>query len=116
MKLNFFKKFFLVNTMVFLCSITIIVILLSIFIGNYITEDKKETLKENCNTIATLSSQKSELDLYNDESIALFRSIFDVTEAELFIADANGKVTICSCEDWSLDGECEHNQKKISKK
>lgn len=115
MKLNFFKKFFLVNTMVFLCSITIIVILLSIFIGNYITEDKKETLKENCNTIATLSSQKSELDLYNDESIALFRSIFDVTEAELFIADANGKVTICSCEDWSLDGECEHNQKKISK-
>ena len=113
MKLNFFKKFFLVNTMVFLCSITIIVILLSIFIGNYITDDKKETLKENCNTIATLTSQKSNLELYNDESVALFRSISGVTEAELFIADVNGKVTLCSCEDWSLDGECEHNQKKI---
>ena len=111
MKLNFFKKFFLVNTMVFLCSITIIVILLSIFIGNYITDDKKETLKENCNT--TLTSQKSNLELYNDESVALFRSISGVTEAELFIADVNGKVTLCSCEDWSLDGECEHNQKKI---
>ena len=113
MKLNFFKKFFLVNTMVFLCSITIIVILLSIFIGNYITDDKKETLKENCNTIATLTSQKSNLELYNDESVALFRSISGVTEAEFFIADVNGKVTLCSCEDWSLDGECEHNQKKI---
>ena len=113
MKLNFFKKFFFVNTMVFLCSITIIVILLSIFIGNYITDDKKETLKENCNTIATLTSQKSNLELYNDESVALFRSISGVTEAELFIADVNGKVTLCSCEDWSLDGECEHNQKKI---
>ncbi|MBO5106752.1 MAG: HAMP domain-containing histidine kinase [Clostridia bacterium] len=114
MKNNFFKKFFLVNTMVFVCSIIIIVILLSIFISNYITTDKKEMLKENCYTIATMSSQKNDLEIYDDESVVLFRAISGVTEAELFIADTNGNVTLCSCEDWSIDGNCEHNQKKIS--
>lgn len=114
MKLNFFKKFFLVNTLVFLGSITIIIILLSIFIGNYITSDKKDMLKENCHTIAAMVSQKSNLENYNDDGITLFKAISDVTEAELFIADTNGKVILCSCEDWSIDGDCEHNQKKIS--
>ena len=114
MKLNFFKKFFLVNTIVIICSITIIIVLLSIFVSNYITDDKKETLKENCNTIVTMISQKNDLDVNDAEGVALFRAISKVTEAELFIADVKGKVILCSCDDWSLDGVCEHNQKKIS--
>lgn len=114
MKLNFFKKFFLVNTIVIICSITIIIVLLSIFVSNYITDDKKETLKENCNTIVTMVSQKNVLDINDTESVALFRAISKVTEAELFIADTDGKVILCSCDDWGFDGVCEHNQKKIS--
>ena len=114
MKLNFFKKFFLVNTMVFICIIAIIVILLSIFMSNYITADRKDMLKENCYIIATMSSQKSNLVINADENITLFRAISGVTEADLFITDTKGKVILCCCDDWNVDGNCEHNQKMIT--
>lgn len=113
MKLNFFKRFFLVNTMVFLSSIIIIVLLLSIFISNYTTSDKKETLKENCNIITSFSAQKSAFDFFDDESIAFLRTISEVSETDIFISDCSGNVKICSCEDWGIDGICEHNQNKL---
>jgi signal transduction histidine kinase len=115
MKLKFFKKFFFVNTIVIISSIAIIIVLLSIFTSNYITNDKKMMLKENCKTIVTLASQKNSLDVYNDESISLFRTISEVAEADIFICDLSGKVVLCSCSEWSVDGECEHNQKPIAK-
>ena len=114
MKLNFFKKFFLVNTLVIICSISIIIVLLSIFISNYITYDKKEMLKENCSTIVEMTSLKNDSEIFSDENIALIKAVSKVSEAEIFIADINGKVTLCSCEDWSIDGTCEHNEKDIS--
>ena len=115
MKINFLKKFFLVNSIVIISSITIIIVILSIFMSNYITNDKKVMLKENCNTIVTLASQKDFLDLNNDESISLFRTISEIAEADIFICDLSGKVALCSCSDWSIDGDCEHNQKSVTK-
>lgn len=114
MKLKFFKKFFFVNTIVIISSLAIIVVLLSIFMSNHITNDKKKMLKENCNTIVTLASQKDSLDAYDEESISLFRTISEVAEADIFISDLNGKVVLCSCSEWSVDGDCEHNQKTIT--
>lgn len=115
MKLNFFKKFFLVNTMVFLSSIIIIVLLLSIFISNYTTTDKIETLKKSCNIITSTYAQKNDLNALDSDSISFLRTISQVSETDLFISDSNGEVKLCSCDDWSIDGICEHNQNKISK-
>ena len=114
MKLKFFKKFFLVNTLVIISSIVVIIVLLSIFMGNYITDNKKEMLKENCNAIATMVSGQSFSKLEDDDSITLFRTISSVTEAEMFVTDKGGKVLICSCDDWKVDGICEHNQNTVS--
>lgn len=114
MKLNFFKRFFLVNTMVFLSSIVIIVLLLSIFISNYTTSDKKETLKKNCNIVTSLASQNNTSNIYDTENVDFLRTISEVSETDLFISDTDGNVKICSCEDWGIDGICEHNQNKIS--
>lgn len=113
MKLTFFKKFFLVNTIVIIFSFSIIIVLLSIFVSNYITDEKKYMLKENCNALVTLASQKSDLKLYDDENIALFRTISEVAESDIFITDLNGNVQLCSCDEWSIDGDCEHNQKPL---
>ena len=115
MKLKFFKKFFLVNTLVIISSIVVIIVLLSIFMGNYITESKKEMLKENCNAISTMVSEKSFSTLEEDDSLTLFHAISSVTEAEMFVTDKGGKVLLCSCEDWNVDGICQHNQKTVSK-
>ena len=113
MKVTFLKKFFLVNTIVIISSFAIIIVLLSIFVSNYITDEKKSMLKENCNAIVSLASQKNDLQNYDDESIVLFRTISEVAESDIFITDLNGTVVLCSCKNWSIDGDCEHNQKPI---
>lgn len=113
MKLTFFKKFFLINTLVIISSFSIIIVLLSIFVSNYITDEKKNMLKENCTTMVSLVSQKDNLTLYDDESIVLFRTVSEVAESDIFITDLDGNVKLCSCSEWSIDGDCEHNQKPV---
>lgn len=100
--------------MIFLSSIVIIVLLLSIFIGNYTTSDKKETLKENCNIIVSIFAQKNDLNVLNEENLSVLKTISEVSKTDLFISDSNGNVKFCSCDDWTIDGVCEHNQNKIS--
>lgn len=115
MKSTFFKKFLLVNTIVVISCFVITIVLLSFFVGNYITDEKKEMLKENCNTIVSLVSQKNELENYDEESIALFRTISEVAESDIYISNLDGEVLLCGCSEWSIDGDCEHNQKIIPK-
>lgn len=114
MKLKLFKKFFLTNALIILLSITGITVLLSIFISNYLTIEKKDTLKENCEAVSIVVAEMRKADLGDEENIALFRAISKVTEADVFITDTSGNVLICSCEDWKIDGLCEHNTTNIS--
>lgn len=116
MKIRLFKKFFLINSLIILLSIMVVSVLLSIFISNYLTGEKKETLKENCYAVATMVNELEVSDLNNEQNISIFRAFSGITEAEIFIADGSGKVLICSCEDWQLDGICSHNSGQVPKK
>ncbi len=116
MKLKLFKKFFLINTLIILLSITGITVLLSIFVSNYLTDEKKTQLKETCNAVVTVASELEGTDLDSDNTIALFRAMSNVTEANIFITDTSGNVILCGCEDWGIDGLCIHNEKAVSPK
>lgn len=50
-----------------------------------------------------------------DEAIetGIFSAIADVSGAEMFITDTYGKVRLCSCEDWEIDGLCMHNNSAV---
>ncbi len=114
MKLKLFKKFFLTTTLLMLLGITGITILLSIFVSNYMTGQKQQVLKENCHAISEAIVTLEESDLGEKEIITLFRTMSKVTEADVFLTDANGKVMICGCEAWSVDGLCSHNESELS--
>lgn len=114
MKIRLFKKFFLINSLIILLSITAVSVLLSIFISNYLTGEKKETLKENCYAVATMAKELEISNLNSEENISIFRAFSGITEAEIFITDRGGKVLLCSCADWSVDGLCSHNSGGVS--
>ncbi len=114
MKQKFFKKFFLTSSLLMLASITVITILLSIFVSNYMTREKKKVLRENCVSIRDAIVEYSGKVLNPSESLTLFRTMSRVTESEIFLSDMTGHVLACSCEEWSIDGLCEHNSEQIS--
>ena len=49
MKSTFFKKFLLVNTIVVISCFVITIVLLSFFVGNYITDENIKVLKNDWN-------------------------------------------------------------------
>ena len=114
MKIRLFKKFFLINSLIILLSIIAVSVLLSIFIGNYLTGEKKEALKENCYAVKAMVKQLEITDLNSEENISIFKAFSGITDAEIFITDTAGKVLICSCEDWGVDGICNHNSGNVS--
>ena len=114
MKIRLFKKFFLINSLIILLSIMAVSVLLSIFISNYLTSEKKETLKDNCYAVASMASELEISNFNSEDNISIFRAISGITEAEIFITDKGGKVLLCSCEDWQVDGNCSHNSGNVS--
>ncbi len=115
MKLKLFKKFFLVNSLIIILSITLVSVLVSIFVSNHLTNEKKDVLKNNCYAVKNIVEELKITDLKDGENITLFRTISGVTEADVFVVDSYGKVALCSCEDWSIDGVCSHNSGYVNK-
>lgn len=113
MKFKLFKKFFLTTTLVILLSLTVITVLLCFFVSNYLTREKQTQLKENCHAVAEAVAELDHVQLPGEGSEALFRAMSRVTDADLFITDTNGKVLMCSCDDWQVDGICVHNQTSV---
>lgn len=114
MKLKLFRKFFLTTTLLILLSMACITVLLSIFVSNYLTNEKKQVLKDNCYAVAEAISKLDGSGLSENENLALFRAMSAVTEADIFITDKSGKVLVCSCDEWAVDGLCSHNSSQVS--
>lgn len=114
MKLKFFKKFFLTTTLIILASLALITVILSFFVSSYLTNEKLNTLNEICEAVVSASNELADHEINAVKSTKIFSGITDITEADIYIADANGKVVLCSCEDWEVDGICKHNKTAVS--
>lgn len=114
MKFKLFKKFFLINALIILLSLTIITVILSIFVNNYITDEKTAQLTENCKVVAEVVANGDDIYFDHSNNFAHFRALSSVTKADIFITDTKGKVILCGCDEWSIDGFCPHNEANIS--
>ncbi len=90
------------------------VVILSFFVTSYMAKEKHQLLYENCNAIANFSMAQglqSEDDKRNASDIA--KVISSTSDSQIFIADAEGNIAVCTCDDWKDDGVCVHLQKPI---
>lgn len=113
MKQKFFKKFFLTTILIVLLSITFITVILSFFVSSYLTEEKRKMLSVNCHAVADAYGKIDQQDIDRMNTTDIFGALSNITEAEIFITDTSGKVILCSCDDWEVDGICMHNRKNV---
>ena len=117
MKLKLFNKYFFTTSVIIIFSLTIIMIILSIVLNNHIANTKQNTLSIACEEIGEFVTDSHE----NSESITetefytMLRSVSNVAEADLFIADTTGKVFACGCGEWQENARCIHSAKLLPK-
>lgn len=114
MKLKLFKKYFFTTSLIIVFSLAVMMMILSFVLNNYIAESKHNSLVECCEAVSEyIESGTGESQISLDDVIFNVNSLSSVSEAEIFIADNNGKVIVCSCGEWNESKNCMHTEKTI---
>ena len=114
MKTRLFHKIFLTTAISLLISIFIKMILLIFSVNHYFVNDKKQLLTDNCRTISTALSSRTD---NNANFYSSFDGIISVASnallGEAYVSDANGNVFSCSCDEWKAEKSCIHSKVTI---
>lgn len=117
MKLKLFKKYFFTTSVIIVISLTFMMLILSFVLNNYIAESKYKTLTKACveivEHIEDYAEYNKQIDIKNFYNLII--TVSDVSESDIFIADSNSKVLICSCNDYRENKSCMHSSAVISK-
>ncbi len=110
MKLKLFKKFFLSTSFIIVFSLSIMMLILSFVLNNYIAKSKHSTLISCCDEISDYAKETAAESGMDFESFSkMVSSITGVSDADVFITDNNNRVIVCGCEEWQKDGNCIHS-------
>lgn len=111
MNSRLFKKFFFTNAAIFLVGITFLSTILGFVVINYLVNDKRERLIENCNAIVEVADS----DYFESGMLSgMVTALAKTSDAEIFVTDKQGKVIVCSCEAFSKNGSCSMSRKPLS--
>lgn len=111
MKLKLFKKYFLTTALIILSSLVVIMVILTFVLNNYIAKERHLSLSKACNEVSVFLSDESVEKAEQIDSV--LSTVAEISGADIFIADADRSVQICSCGDFSQNGNCLHTDKKI---
>ena len=115
MKLKLFKKYFFTTSLIIVFSLAVMMMILSFVLNNYIAQSKHNSLVKCCEVVSEyIESTTEESEITLDDVIFNVNSLASVSDVEIFIADNNGKVIVCSCGEWNKSKNCMHSEKEIS--
>lgn len=115
MKLKLFKKYFLTTALIIIFSLAAMMMILSFVLNNYLARSKYETLNKCCTQVSDRFTELSAGNINAEDFHKMMNSISEVSDVDVFLADTEGKVLVCSCDEWSENGECYHSEKLIPK-
>lgn len=105
MKLKLFNKYFFTTASIILFSLIIMMIILSLVLNNYIAKSKGNTLNIACSEIEEFAAGST---ITRENFFDILNSVSSVAESDVFIADTNGKIIACGCEEWLENKACLH--------
>ena len=117
MKLKLFNKYFFTTASIILITFSIMVLILSFVLNNYIARSKESTLNIACDKVC----EYVDLELEENEKVSqqefytVLNSIATVSQADVFVANKKGKIIACGCEEWQENGNCSHSAVLIPK-
>ena len=115
MKLKLFKKYFFTTALIIVFSFTVMMTILSFVLNNYLAKSKYETLSKCSVEVTDYLSQLSGGDLKTESFFKTIEALSSVSSVDIFLADSNGNVLICSCDEWMKDRKCSHSEHIITK-
>lgn len=115
MKLKLFKKYFFTTALIIVFSFTVMMTILSFVLNNYLAKSKYETLSKCSVEVTDYLSQLSGGDLKAESFFKTIEALSSVSSVDIFLADSNGSVLICSCDEWMKDRKCSHSEHIIPK-
>lgn len=116
MKQRLFTKYFLTTAFLVLISLTVMLMILTVVYNNYLADYKYETLSKTCESVSAFA--ESENGGIKDRASAkgtyyIMRNLAEVSDLDLYITDNEGIIRICSCDEWNIDGNCEHTGTRV---
>lgn len=115
MKSKLFNKFFFTVAGIIIVSFTVILTTISFVVSNYFSKEKFTLLTESCNAISNIVAADFNSSNFNRNIYNIIRVQNDVTDADIFICDIDGKSVICGCDEYMANNDCEHKDLVVSK-
>ena len=114
MKLNTFKKYFLMISVLFVVCITFIMTILTFLTNNYLSTEKYKTLSSVCEAVTRYS-------LVDYRSSSYKRNIYNISRAiattendtVIIVADSAAVPFCCTCDEFYFANVCKHVKNNI---
>ena len=110
MRLKLFKKYFFTTSVIIIFSFSFLMMILSFLLNSYIIKSKQQTMEKACFEVEQhikLISSKEEGEI--QQFCNVLSTVADVSDLDIFITDSDGKIFVCSCEDWMENKSCGHS-------
>lgn len=114
MKLKLFNKFFLTTTFVIIFSLSVMMVILSFVLNNYIAQSKHKTLINCCDEVSEYLEDYGAENIDTDDFTHIISSLSGVSDSNIFVTDNNGEVVVCGCAEWLESGNCLHSSSSIT--
>lgn len=115
MKLKLFKKYFFTALLIIVFSLTVMMMILSFVLNNYLANTKYQTLSQCCTEMSQYLSELTDSEIDSGEFYKTISALASVSDVDIFLADTEGKIIICSCDEWLENGKCSHSGHIIPK-
>ncbi|MBR5452187.1 MAG: HAMP domain-containing histidine kinase [Clostridia bacterium] len=109
MKNKLFRNFYLLNVITVLLAMIMMMIILSVSVGNYLTKEKRILLFNYCNTVSMQITDQSNSHNFEYTLINLMQT-GKIIDSDVLLADTNGKIAYCICDDKQ---NCPHKDKYL---
>jgi hypothetical protein len=99
MKLKLFKKYFFATAVTIMVSFTVMLMILSFVLNDYLAEKNQDTLNEACEqVIEYISEVRTDSDTKLDKAvfISMLRTVAGVADADVFILLGAGDAEACA--------------------
>lgn len=113
MSSRFFRKFFLTTSILIIFSLSIIMVIVSFFVNNYLINERHQTLYDNCHSVAVVSAN-GEFPSVNSDLYDVMHALANSNGNTIIAVDMNGSVIACGCDDWFMSNRCVHSQMNVS--
>ena len=109
MKNKLFRNFYLLNIITVLVAMIMMMIILSVSVGNYLTKEKRILLFNYCNTVSAQITEQSNSHNFEYILINMMRT-GKIIDSDVLLADTEGKIVYCICDS---EGDCPHKDKYL---